>query len=57
MVKDYYVKFVTSLAKYEQAPNYNRFLAGLHCLLWLRLCGDSWAHCWGNAKIYWFGKS
>jgi hypothetical protein len=40
-------------AKFECWPHYNRWLAGLHVLLWNYVCGYGWRWAWGNAMIYW----
>lgn len=49
-------RFIRWLQRFEQAPNYNRWLAGLYQLLWTHWCGHDWKHAWRMAMIYWRSK-
>jgi hypothetical protein len=48
-----YFRLLRWLHRFEEFPNYNRWLAGLYQLLWVRECGHDWAYAWRCACIYW----
>ena len=48
-----FVLLAEKTAKYESWPCYNRWLAGIHAVLWHRFCGWTWRDCLHIGMIHW----
>jgi hypothetical protein len=52
-----YFAFLIWLKQFTEYPRSNRWLAGLHELLWTRHCGHDWRFARQMAWIYWGARS